>query len=213
MKAIADAHAAQAAGHTADADNSSAAAAAHGDVAAAAEKALQDKRDYRLKNGLLDDEEWEEDVMSERDHIFYGDDENDYEEGDDENERSLKAARRTIVRDALGIVEQRADDGKVRTKTVGGKHLSAASFAFVGDPNDTSTWKFPVHDKAHADNALARWGQAKGIPSDKKEAVHAKIVAAAKKFGTEVSEPDARSEKETIELRLKAAMLSTEVRG
>jgi hypothetical protein len=50
-----------------------------------------------------------------------------------------------------------------------------------------STWKFPIHDKAHARNALARFNQAKGIPASEKGKVRSKIVAAAKKFGIEVS--------------------------
>lgn len=102
--------------------------------------------------------------------------------------------------------ETRDGDGNVRTKMVGGKSLSASAFAFVGDPNDTSTWKFPVHDADHARNALARWGQHKGIPADKEAGVYAKIVAAAKKFGIEVAETDAakaaRSNAENAEERM-----------
>lgn len=77
---------------------------------------------------------------------------------------------------------------EAKTKRKGGKDLSASDFAFVGDPNDTSTWKLPVHDKAHAANALARFGQTQGIPEDQKKKVWNKIVAAAKKFGIEVTE-------------------------
>lgn len=83
---------------------------------------------------------------------------------------------------------QERDDKK--TKKVAGKELSASAFAYVGDPNDISTWKYPVHDKSHAQNALARWGQHKGIPASKEAGVYKKIVAAAKKFGIEVSEED-----------------------
>lgn len=75
-----------------------------------------------------------------------------------------------------------------RTKRVGGKDLTAKSFAFVGDPNRTETWKYPIHDANHVRNALARWGQHKGIPSDKEAGVLRKIHAAAKKFGIDVSD-------------------------
>lgn len=77
-------------------------------------------------------------------------------------------------------------DGK--TKRKGGKDLHASDFAYVGDPDDISTWKLPIHDAAHARNALARFDQTQGIPADKKAKVRARIVAAAKKFGIEVSE-------------------------
>lgn len=76
---------------------------------------------------------------------------------------------------------------EAKSKRVAGKDLHASDFAYVGDPDKTETWKFPVHDKAHARNALARFNQAKGIPAGDKAKVRAKIVAAAKKFGVEVS--------------------------
>jgi 2'-5' RNA ligase len=77
---------------------------------------------------------------------------------------------------------------EAKTKRKGGKDLHASDFAYVGDPEDTSTWKLPIHDKAHAQNALARFGQTQGIPDGEKKKVKGKIVAAAKKFGVEVSE-------------------------
>jgi len=80
-------------------------------------------------------------------------------------------------------------DGQ-KTKKVAGKDLTADSFAYVGDPDKTATWKLPIHDEGHARNALARFGQTKGIPADKKDAVWKKIVAAAKKFGIQVTEED-----------------------
>lgn len=86
---------------------------------------------------------------------------------------------------------------KVLTKLVDGKYLTKDKFAFVGDPNDTSTWKFPIHDASHAQNALARWGQAKGIPASEKDAVYARIVAAAKKFGLHVND-DSRAARQAF---------------
>lgn len=79
-----------------------------------------------------------------------------------------------------------------KTKKVGGKDLPASAFAYVGDPDDTSTWKLPIHDAAHCRNALARFNQTQGIPAGEKAKVKAKIVAAAKKFGIEVSEKSAK---------------------
>jgi hypothetical protein len=98
------------------------------------------------------------------------------------------------------------DSSKVRTKMVGGKALPAGAFAVVGDPNDTSTWKLPIHDKAHADNAAARLNQTDDID---KEAADKKIKAAQKKFGE--SPDDARAFKEQMELRFRLSMLATEI--
>jgi hypothetical protein len=90
------------------------------------------------------------------------------------------------------------DVEKGKTKRVAGKDLSPSDFAYVGDPEKTETWKFPVHDKSHAQNALARWGQAKGIPASAKAKVRAKIVAAARRFGVEVSDEKVAAFQATI---------------
>jgi hypothetical protein len=74
------------------------------------------------------------------------------------------------------------------SKTVDGKSLTASSFAYVGDPTQTDTWKFPIYDADHVRNALARFNQG-DLPADAKKGVLAKIHAAAKKFGIDVSEP------------------------
>ena len=103
------------------------------------------------------------------------------------------------------------DRGSGKTKKVAGKNLSSSAFAYVGDPEDTSTWKFPVHDKSHAKNALARWGQAKGIPADKKDGVYKKIVSAAKKFGIKVSEEKSANNDEAILAALRARQRMIEI--
>src|ERR1017187_10147271 len=90
---------------------------------------------------------------------------------------------------------KRKDLGMAKTKTVAGVALPHSSFAYVGDVDKTETWKLPIEfpgddkkTKTHIQNALARFSQTKGIPADKKAEVKAKIVAAAKKHGIEVSE-------------------------
>jgi uncharacterized protein len=87
-------------------------------------------------------------------------------------------------------------DGK-KTKRVDGADLTDDCFAFVGDPDKVATWKLPIKfpgdeekTKRHIRNAIARFGQTKGIPADKKDAVWKKIVAAAKKYDIKVSEED-----------------------
>jgi hypothetical protein len=73
-----------------------------------------------------------------------------------------------------------------KTKSVGGKDYPASTFAYVGDPEDTSTWHLPIPDEAHVRDALARFNQAQ-IPSDKKAAVAHKLAAAAKRYGIDAS--------------------------
>jgi len=77
---------------------------------------------------------------------------------------------------------------EAKTKRKGGKDLHASDFAYVGDPEDTSTWKLPIHDAAHVRNALARFNQTEGIPADEKAKVKGRIRAAAKRFGVTVSD-------------------------
>jgi len=66
--------------------------------------------------------------------------------------------------------------------TVSGEKVPRSKFAYVPDGSKPSTWKLPVHDEAHARNALARFSQA-DIPADQKTAVARRIVRAAKSFG------------------------------
>lgn len=105
----------------------------------------------------------------------------------------VPTAEFSLVR-ANGSVELRkfvqADDIKKdgKTKRVAGEDLKGSSFAFVGDPDKTETWKLPIHDASHVRNALARFDQTEGIPEDEKAKVKAKIDAAAEKFGVEVGE-------------------------
>lgn len=95
-----------------------------------------------------------------------------------------------------------------KTKKVDGEELTADKFAFVGDPEDTSTWKLPIHDANHAKNALARFNQTEGIPADEKQKVYDRIVAACKKFGIHVSDEEEKSWKLRAEMRLKLTEVS-----
>jgi uncharacterized protein len=90
------------------------------------------------------------------------------------------------LHDVLTRSARRSASGTIRTKRVDGKDLPASAFAFVGDPDKTETWKLPIHDADHVRNALARFDQTEGL-GDKKAAVKAKIMAAAKKFGIDAS--------------------------
>jgi hypothetical protein len=81
-----------------------------------------------------------------------------------------------------------------QTKRVADEDLPASAFAYVGDPSKTETWKLPIKfsteekTKAHIRNALARFSQTEGIPASEKAKVRAKIVAAAKQHGIDVSD-------------------------
>jgi HK97 family phage prohead protease len=139
------------------------------------------------------------------DQVNGGDDDmdEDDQDGDSDDERSRKVAKRTAIakrsQDAkVKKIKELRDAGttQVLTKRVAGKNLSKGAFAFVGDPKDTTTWKLPIMDKAHAQNALARFNQTQGIPADQKDAVLAKIKAAAKKFGINTSESNSLQEVE-----------------
>ena len=80
-----------------------------------------------------------------------------------------------------------SDDRK--TKRVSGVQLEASSFAFVGDPDDTNTWKLPIYFRgdtaktvSHIINALARFDQAK-IPDNERPSVWHFIRGAASAHG------------------------------
>jgi hypothetical protein len=85
-----------------------------------------------------------------------------------------------VVRLAKAVAALAKD---AKTKRVGGEDLGASDFAYVGDPDDTSTWKLPVHDAAHAKDALSRFSQTEGIPAADKSKVARRLVSAAKKHG------------------------------
>ena len=184
--AVADAHTAHAEAHQSAADH----AQTEADRMAKCEDTNGDcsVKGCRCQNNMVSMREMDDDYEDWED--FEGDD-NDDEDEDKKNAR----------RSARKAAEVRADGSdKVRTKTVGGKALPMSAFASVGDASDTSTWKLPVHDKAHADNAAARLDQTADID---KEAAKKKIEAAQKKFG---ESPDDRAFREEMELRFRLSM-------
>ena len=100
-----------------------------------------------------------------------------------------------------------------KTKRVAGVDLTSDCFAYVGDPNDTSTWKLPIKfpgddakTKRHIRNTLARFNQTQGIPANKRSAVLALIRAAAKKHGIDVSSEEKKAMESQI---VKAVVLKS----
>lgn len=212
--------AALAAQHTDQSNEHQANADAHQDAAdshTAAAEALQKAADAKKEEERMDSEC--RDSMGDHDDPNHGcqnrsTNKDDVWDGEDDMDDDWSDEERIFVAKA---VEARGD-GTVLTKLVDGKELSAKYFAFVGDPAQTTTWKLPVHDKAHADNAAARFEQTAGIPDDKKSAVLRRIKAAQAKFG-ETPNPDgdggsrmSTEEIETMDLRFKLALVTPEVR-
>ena len=71
--------------------------------------------------------------------------------------------------------------------TISGTKVHRSDFAYAPEGSRPSAWKLPIHDAAHVRDALARWNQT-DLPAAAKAAAWRKIVAAARKFGIEVSD-------------------------
>lgn len=73
-----------------------------------------------------------------------------------------------------------------KTKSVGGKDYQASDFAYVGNPDDPSTWHLLIADEGHVQDAMARFDQTQ-IPDDAKAKVARKLLSLAKKYGMDAS--------------------------
>jgi len=102
---------------------------------------------------------------------------------DDWKARILKKAKKWDVTLAEMAC---ADDGDQDYATHSGVKVKREDHAYAPPGSKPSDWKFPVHDKAHAQNALARFNQA-DLPADAKAGVKRKILKAAKGFGIDTS--------------------------
>lgn len=162
-----------------------------------------DQREIFIGAKIVDDGAWkkvEEGVLT---GFSQG---GDYVEGPDSDGRYVAKPSEVSVVDnpclgvshfayvkADGIVELRKAKAE-RTKRVDGEELPASAFAYVGDSEKTDTWKLPIKfsdeekTKSHIRNALARFDQTEGIPEGERAKVRARIVAAAREHGIEVSE-------------------------
>ncbi len=106
---------------------------------------------------------------------------------------------------AGGITEQRnfkpkegdmdeAEKGKTKkTKKVDGEDLPKSAFAYQGS-DEPKDWHLPIEfstnesSASHIRNALARWDQTSMPDADEKKTARARLLAAAKKHGIDVSE-------------------------
>lgn len=112
--------------------------------------------------------------------------------------------------------ETRSDE---KTKKVDGEALGVDDFLIVGDKDDTSTWKLPIHFSteektvSHIKNALARFNQLKDVPEDDKKAAWEKLVAAAKDHGIDVAAEDAETNAAVLEAEVAVKRALNKVRA
>ena len=90
------------------------------------------------------------------------------------------------------------------TASVDGEEHPAEDFAYVPDPEKPSTWKLPIFDKIHAQEAIDRFDQTE-LPASERAAVHARVLDAARKFGIDVTPAAGKKSADdvTTELRLR----------
>ena len=69
--------------------------------------------------------------------------------------------------------------------TEGRKHISSENFAYIDSKGEKH---LPIQDKAHAQNAMARFNQTNFESPEKKKAAARKILTAARRFGIEIGE-------------------------
>ena len=85
---------------------------------------------------------------------------------------------------------------KAEMKTVDGEKHPASDFAYVPDPNKSSTWKLPIYDATHASAAAQALspagfrGNKVEIPSGDLAGVKAKVRSAYKKFYPDKEVPE-----------------------
>ena len=125
----------------------------------------------------------------------------------------------TEVADRLKNIETMIAKGlqkESKTKRVAGEELSSDCFAYVGDKENTATWKLAIggfssedKTKRHIRRSLLCAAGAKGIPDEDKPKVKAKIVAAAKKHSVEVSEDADKVLKAWVDAEVDALIVKT----
>jgi hypothetical protein len=96
-----------------------------------------------------------------------------------------------------------------KTKNVDGVSLGPSCFAYVGDEQDTNTWKLPIrfpgdNDKTvnHIKNGLRRFDEMKHIPQNERMVVWLTLTGAAKAHGIHVEHKPKRVEAETKAVEL-----------
>jgi hypothetical protein len=87
-------------------------------------------------------------------------------------------------------------NAKEKTKKVDSEDLTADCFIIAKDKSDPSTWKLPwkfsteEKIKSHLRDALARFGQLKGVSAEEKATAWKKLVRLCKKYDIEVTQDD-----------------------
>src|SRR6266478_1720075 len=96
----------------------------------------------------------------------------------------LKAVKATPITTGIMPAAAAAATPVKKTKRIGGKDLESTAFAHVPDLDKTETWDYPVHEAGYVRRSIAKMVAA---PEKEKAKVRGKIVAAAKKFGVDVT--------------------------
>ncbi|HLI40741.1 MAG TPA: DUF6582 domain-containing protein [Streptosporangiaceae bacterium] len=105
-------------------------------------------------------------------------------------DRQKEAARRNIAK-ARQAQSARARGEKVPRRSEGmstaeQNRLEDREFAFPGERKE------PLTDARHVRNAIARFGQVEGVSDAERDQAWKRILAAAKRYGVELSEADWR---------------------
>jgi hypothetical protein len=119
------------------------------------------------------------------------------------------------TKEAVTMKSSKYSGGK--TKKVDGVDLNASCFAYVGDIQNTSTWKLPLRilgdekkTRNHIADALYRFDQTKGIPSEVRRDVWFTIRGAAIAHGLRVAEKSfATTPEEKVQAETKAQETTT----
>lgn len=70
-----------------------------------------------------------------------------------------------------------------QTKVVNGDRLTSADFAYVGDPQDISTWHLPIASKAQIEQSLRASSTCSAVPKFERDEVRQKLRETAHAFG------------------------------
>ncbi|MBU2060024.1 MAG: hypothetical protein KKB38_20105 [Gammaproteobacteria bacterium] len=85
---------------------------------------------------------------------------------------------------AVDLAEEEEDEvEKAKLTTEQRKKIPGGKFAYIDSKGGKH---LPIHDKAHAQNAMARWNQTQFESPEKKKSAARKILAAARRFGIEI---------------------------
>lgn len=105
-----------------------------------------------------------------------------------EYESAVAVISRTFGADAIVDFEKKAEQNYA---THGGTKVPRGKHAWAPPGSSPSEWKYPIDTHGRVVDAMARWGQHKGIPASEEPKVARRILAAARRFGITI-DPDTK---------------------